>query len=392
MRRDELEQGGTTRADEFLFVRDELVVHADDSAAVEAELGAQRSRSASRTVGSYQIWTLTPGPEAVPDLVLRIRRSVAELRVAPHYAFGICQRAPMAAFPPMKTNGRLPSATGESVVVPVGVIDTGFVLHDDNDTGDVHPWMAGRVDFNPESDDDPLEEQGDGLLKLAVGHGTLVAGVVLGEAPSAQIRMVRGVVGGLDSDGAIAGAITELAAGGVRLLNLSFCGDVMTEGGPPPVIANALDQLDEAVVVVAAAGNFGDTRPVWPAASERVISVGAVEEHPQQAAAPFSGHGKWVDAYAPGVSVVGPFLWHQESVVFANDCRAPQHFEGWARGTGSSFAAAIVTGRIAQLTVALGIPPREAAERLLREAPRITVDRLDRPYVASSAKIVAASD
>ena len=393
MRRDELELGGGDRTDEFLCVPGELLVHEDDSDAADEVLGRVRP-DAPRRVGSYEVWSLGPSGR-VSDVLGPLRSGEAtSLRVGPHYVFGACvARSPMAAFPPMATSGRLPSLPSDPGMLTVGVLDTGIVLDDDRSKGQAHSWFGSRVDFVPESDGEgPPEGEASGLLPHLFGHGTLVSGVVLGEAPVAKVRMVRTMAGGFGTDADVAGAIRELAENGVRLLNLSFGGNVMTETEAPPLIADALRDLPPEMVVVAAAGNFGDSRRVWPAASDRVIAVGAVEELPEPSPAPFTSSGSWVDAYAPGISVTGPFCFHHETALSTNHCRPAQRFDGWARATGTSMAAAVVTGRIAQLAIALGTGPADAAERLLRESPRITVDGFERPFVASTAKIVPAAD
>lgn len=392
MRRDELEQGGTERDDEFLCVPGELVVHADDSDAVNEALGGLRGASLRR-VGAFEVWSLPEGTRTT-EVIGRARgTSAARVAASPHYVFGACvARAPMAAFPPMATSGRLPPVEAEGAALTVGVLDTGIVLQDDRATGKPHPWLAGRVRFIDSDTDAKAADDASGLLPHLVGHGTMVAGVVLGEAPLAGVRALRTMADGFGSDEDVAAAIRELVADGVRLLNLSFGGNVMTETEAPPLIADALRGLPDDVVVVAAAGNFGGTRRVWPAASGRVIAVGAVEDLPHPSPAPFTGRGSWVDAYAPGVSVVGPFCFHRESGSPGNACRPAQHFDGWARGTGTSLAAAVVTGRIAQLAIASGIGVADAADRLLQDAPRITVGTLERPFVASTATILPASD
>lgn len=366
-------------------------MHTDDSDAVNEALGGLRGES-PRRVGAFEVWSLPEGSRTT-DVVGRARgTSAARVLASPHYVFGACvARAPMAAYPPMATSGRLASVEIEGAALTVGVLDTGIVLHDDRATGKPHPWLAGRVGFIDSDEDAAAEDDAFGLLPHLVGHGAMVAGVVLGEAPFADIRSARTIADGFGSDEDVAAAIRELVADGVRLLNLSFRGNVMTETEAPPLIADALRELPDDVVVVAAAGNFGDTRRFWPAASSRVIAVGAVEDLPHPSPAPFTGRGGWVDAYAPGVSIVGPFCFHRESGTLGNACRPAQHFDGWARGTGTSLAAAVVTGRIAQLAIASGIDPADAADRLLQDGPLITVGNLERPFVASTAAIVPAS-
>lgn len=226
-----------------------------------------------------------------------------------------------------------------------------------------------------------------GLLGPAVGHGTMVAGVVLGEAPGAHIRAVRILdKEGIGRDEKVAEVLTSLAAPphDCRLFNLSFCGTVANEGDSPALIDEALQALPPDAVVVAAAGNFGDDHRVWPAASKRVIAVGAVEVFGKPALASFSGRGDWVDAYAPGIAVLGPFCTFAESATLDGSCRPAQAYDGWARGTGTSFAAAIVTGQIARLAMEKGVGAAEAAALLLRDAERVTVGDLRRPFVPSA--------
>ena len=51
-----------------------------------------------------------------------------------------------------------------------------------------------------------------------------------------------------------------------------------------------------------------------------------------------------------------------------------QRFRGWARWSGTSFAAATVSGRIAQTAIELGVTGTEAAEIVLRESRVINAD------------------
>ncbi len=396
MRRSErtLGLGGT---EQYVYVQDELVVHRDDSEALVAMLGDRRA--SSRTAGSYEVWALRPGTP-VPDLMAQFRRLEPAVRphspidtagngplLTPHFAFSAAGRVIMSSFAPMATKGRLDPIGAGGSMLPVGVIDTG-VLHTTGvlEEEAFHPWFEDRIQPLEGSDFADSLRLEDGILHGAVGHGTLVAGAMLAEAPRAAVVPLRVTDDtGSATDEAVATALHALDDANVRLINLSFSGRLSAETSAPPIIEEALRGLDDDVVVVAAAGNFGSTAPVWPAASGRVIAVGAVEEHPL-GAAPFSGHGAWVDVYAPA-SVLGPFCFQEEPGLL-EACRPAQTFEGWARGTGTSFAAAVVTGRIAQLAISLGISPREAADKLLADAQRITVGDVERPYVPATAKIL----
>src|SRR3954454_20073534 len=264
--------------------------------------------------------------------------------------------------------------------VTVGVIDTGLVLGDDRQP---HPWFAGHVTYDETEADELGVGRGDaddfGYLADADGHGTFVTGLILREAPRARVVMC-GVLDkdddasddalGARDDAKVADAVRTLAAvPNLAVINLSFGGGVFTREDVPANLAAALDALDPRVAVVAAAGNDGTGHEVWPPASERVISVGALDERrlgPPGATPPraaFSNHGPWVKAYASGVQVLGPFVTFDESGPDLFGRRPAQQFRGWARWSGTSFAAAIVSGRIAQTVIELGGPAPRSGPR-----------------------------
>lgn len=299
------------------------------------------------------------------------------------YRFEPCTvRAPMAAIARLASNLRLPAVPAGPSMIKVGVVDTGIVLHDDDQDGKPHPWLDGRVEFDSK-DEDRLPADGL-MLSQTDGHGTLVAGIVLGEAPRASVRIRRAVGDDNEDDKTVAAAITALACEGVKLINLSFSGDVSVELEQPEEIGKAIAALDADVVVVAAAGNTGTTTKVWPAAFDRVIAVGAVERMFLMPTS-YTSRGEWVDAYAPGDSLLGPYCHYDETELFPDVVLQAQRYEGWAVGTGTSFAAAVVTGRIADLAIKAGIPADMAAKLLLQESPAIRIDGIERPYVASQA-------
>lgn len=276
----------------------------------------------------------------------------------------------------------LPPATG----ITVGVVDTGIVV---DEARKAHRWFGDHVLFGA-GDDDPLQvgahkSSGPGYLADADGHGTFVTGLVLREAPTARVAM-RGALDqlgghgdflGPDEDQAVADAVRALALDpDVRVINLSFGGGVFEKA--PESLAKVLDGLDARIAVVAAAGNDGtEDEPMWPAAFDRVISVGALDERlvrPPSATpprAPFSNYGSWVEAFADGVQLLGPFVDFDEVGEDPFGRRPPQQFRGWARWSGTSFAAAVVSGRIAQTSIERDITGAQAAEALLGESRRI---------------------
>ena len=258
----------------------------------------------------------------------------------------------------------------------VGVVDTGFAVHENGP----HPWLANHIEFGADNAE-KVPTGLTGMLADTDGHGTFVTGLVLREAPAARVRMVK--PGDWANDATVAEAITSLK--GCPLVNLSFAGTGI-ESSAPEHIARALNGLGADTVVVIAAGNQGRSDVVYPAGVRAgrtgglTIAVGAVDETrtaptgAPPAIAGFSNHGTWVDCYASGVQVLGPHCCHQEEQHFRIP-RVPQVFRGWALWSGTSFAAATVTGAIARLAMEQDLSPREAAEALLRAAPRIPVPR-----------------
>lgn len=155
------------------------------------------------------------------------------------------------------------------------------------------------------------------------GHGTHVAGIVRGTAPSAKILAVK-VTDDCNRASIPAGAAGIVAAvnDGARVVNASF-------GAPIPTFLDAAAVLyaqSRGAVVVAAAGNTnGSALPQFPAAYPGVIAVGNVDSSGQPYAT--SANGPWINVWAPGVNVPSTGL-----------------NGGVASGTGTSFAAPFVAG------------------------------------------------
>jgi subtilisin family serine protease len=114
------------------------------------------------------------------------------------------------------------------------------------------------------------------------------------------------------------------------------------------VLSRAVDRLNHSMVIVAAAGNHGNSadplhrQPTWPAALPDVVAVGARDG---DELASFSPKLPWVTCTAPGVRVEGAYL---EGLVQTPHSEATeQDFSGYARWSGTSFATATTSGAIA---------------------------------------------
>jgi membrane-anchored mycosin MYCP len=248
---------------------------------------------------------------------------------------------------PVRVSGELPArGSGPGRGVRVGVLDTGLAAQ---------PWLAGGWEAGY-SDRLPRGKE----YREGAGHATFITGLVLSQAPGATV-VVRKVLD-LDENGeytadcwTVANAIVELGRTGIDVLNLSLV--CYTEDGQPPLLlSTAVSRLGPDVVVVAAAGNHGDlhhrqpdkagpgetSKPTFPAALDGVVAVGAATDEGEPAS--FTPLDKyWIDLLAPGEKVLSTYL---DGDVLLDD-KTAEPFGGLARWSGSSFAAALVSGAIA---------------------------------------------
>lgn len=212
--------------------------------------------------------------------------------------------------------------------------------------------------------DDPLTPPGSFR-----GHATFVAGVIRQTAPAARILSVPVMNndGAVDPDKALDALerLSEMADSGdadrfVDVICLAFGYE---DNGQPDdkqhifALGSILGTLaGQGVLIVASAGNRGETTPVtYPAAFAQhrdppVISVGAKNPDGKTAAS-YSNFGDWVTYQAIGSEVISTFA--------QDDLNS-----GFARWSGTSFSAARIAGLLAQeLSSApdLGDVSREAA-------------------------------
>lgn len=257
---------------------------------------------------------------------------------------------------------------GPGEPVRVAVIDTGVAERERSDG-----WLTGLA--HPDNID-PLDEvPADGYLDLGAGHGTFVAGVVQQVAPGADIAVYRA----LDSDGIgskvdVACAMVRAVREGAQILNLSF-GLEALDDRPPLAFEVALELIDEIVeetgqevLIIAAAGNFGRTRPCWPAAFCEVVAVAGLT--PRLAPAQWSSRGPWVNCSTVGEGLWSTYVAGTESPIVDPD---PEVFEpdAWALWTGTSFAAPQVAGAVAKIAQEQGSTPRRALKTLLAGRPEL---------------------
>lgn len=242
------------------------------------------------------------------------------------------------ALPNLKVGGSgksawdLFDAAGKTGTIKVAIVDTGI------DT--THPDLAGKVaagdmincataqpvGLSPT----PAAPKGCSVDSTTIddnGHGTHVAGII--GALTDNNKGIAGVgwnvklmdVKALGANGSgymddVLNGIKYAADNGAAVINLSLGGEV-TDQNDISIIQGGIDYaFNKGVVIVAAAGNCGDSasateqkcstvNPVmYPAASNNVISVAALQKN--NTLASYSEHGSWVDVAAPGGWFVCP--------------------------------------------------------------------------------------
>jgi membrane-anchored mycosin MYCP len=236
--------------------------------------------------------------------------------------------------------------------VKVGVLDTAIYEHN---------ALTGHIVATSLNLLEPTREP----ISPAAGHATFIAGLITAQAPGAEI-IARKV---LDNTGhayvwEAAEAMITFADDNIDVLNVSL-GCHTKDGAPCPLpLQRAVEVLSNRTIIVAAAGNHGGLTyrklPTWPAALPGVLAVGAAKDHEldpdhEPTLAPFTPRLPWVDCIAPGYDLVSTYP-----------------FDGFARWSGTSFAAAMVTGAIAKRMVA-GEITAKGALRLLLETPNPVV-------------------
>lgn len=247
------------------------------------------------------------------------------------------------------------------------VLDTGLA----NDA----PSFLNRSTYTttPAVDRDYPDETRDGFLDPASGHGTFIAGIIEQVAPGQQtyVRRVLSTVG--DGDVAeIAKRLDELRVSPKSkehkidertIINLSFGGYADVD---MPTLRIAIEAVQATgAVVVASAGNDGLCQLMYPAAFPGVVGVGSIEP---AGPAPYSNHGPWVRACAPGTALTSSFHKAYNGDHPPQDGVDIDKFDQWAQWTGTSFAAPVVVGALMRHIALTGGSAHDAVAALI-DAP-----------------------
>lgn len=204
--------------------------------------------------------------------------------------------------------------------VIVAVLDTGTSFN--------HPALAGHYVYgfnaiNPGTA--PVDAPDSTSSNSAVGHGTMVSGIIARIAPAAKIMPIKV----LDGDGSgttltIIEGIRYAVWHGADVITMSFGANSSSQCLLEAVeVARACG-----ILLVASAGNDNSTVPHYPAAYNMVMSVTSVEADNTKSL--YANYGTYIDLVAPGSGVSSTF------------------WDGtYATSSGTSFAAPMVAAEIA---------------------------------------------
>ncbi|MDX6378406.1 MAG: serine protease AprX [Gaiellaceae bacterium] len=235
--------------------------------------------------------------------------------------------------------------------IGVALIDTGVTP-----SADLGSRLLARIDLTSEGDGLDRYGHGTHMAGLIAGNGALGGGSYPGAAPEANLVSVKvaGWDGATDVSTIIAGlqwAVSNRDRYGLRVVNLSYGTDSIQPADRDPLNFAVEQTWRAGLAVVVSAGN--DAGAVTkPGDDPYVITVGAADVNgtasvADDAVAAFSNHGAGKpDLVAPGVSIVSLRAAGSSIDVFAEEARVGA---AYLKGTGTSQAAAIVTGVVARM-------------------------------------------
>ena len=308
-----------------------------------------------------------------------------------------------------------PEYTGKGVTI--AFLDSGFYPHPDltNRILCYHDITGERVSLDTNDPSETWQWHGTQTSIVAAGDGHLSDGVYKGLANESQLVLVKVSRNGRITEENIARGIRWVIANrerfSIRVLNISLGGDEDVPCTRSIIDQAAEEAISKGIVVVAAAGNSGDSRSIPPANSPSVITVGGYHDNNQINGTSLdlyhSSFGPTADGtvkpelVAPAMWVAAPILpgtsLYARAEALSQLAAAPyvenslkdlkivathyQHVDG------TSFAAPIVTSIVAQMLEANpALTPGAIKNILISTADRIA----DRPAIRQGFGVVNA--
>jgi hypothetical protein len=323
---------------------------------------AKDGRSAAEAAKGLR--AIAPGLPIVPNIALR--RPKPDLVPFPVYGH-TGEDEPVPDGRPLDL---LPEVRSTDEPIVIAILDDGVTMAGGGEHLDrLRCYAVGYERHHEKGDEVPVPRQ-DRLLHAAELHGSFIASLAMREAGPGRARFCPVKVAD-DAAGpnsftdvpTVVHALDRLVSGrpswGVpAVINMSF-GTGARRPEVQRILQDKIDQFHLAApetVFVAAAGNNGSDREVWPAAlpEDVMVAVGAVSHSGHRAK--WSSYGDWVDVTALGQHVTGDYL--KGTYTFWVKNRPTHDYDGFAAWSGTSFSAALVSGMIV----------REMQHRNLRSA------------------------
>jgi thermitase len=227
-----------------------------------------------------------------------------------------------------------------SANVRIAILDTGV----DPNHPDLKPKLVAGYNWLSENtnwaDDNGHGTHVAGIAAAATNNGIGIAGIGF-NCTILPVKVLSS--SGTGTSYAIGQGIRWAADQGAKVINLSLGGSAASS-----FIQSAVDYAwQKGSVIVAAAGNSGNTTKMYPAAFDNVIAVGATTSSDGRAS--FSNYGNWVDVAAPGSSIHSTMRGNKYGNMSGTSMAAP-HVAGqagllWAY-LGTSTAPSVVRERI----------------------------------------------
>lgn len=305
-------------------------------------------------------------PTKVPDAVDLIQET---FKASPHHVYTTGNHTQFGpADAPESINKPAWAADFDQQMRPTGslavIIDTGLLRRN---VTDLFPFthILDPIDWDLHPNPNPNNQ-----VPPYVGHGTFVAGRLLQQSPESQIAMVSPQNMWETDDGeslsvkdddvasALHMALARIGNSQAVVLNMSLAGsahsrDSITEFSG---MRGMLDVwLARGTVIVASAGNKHSRNEHYPGAWKDVLCVGATDLNGNRT--DYTNYGDWVDVEVVGNDTESWHIadrrgWGIAVPSAANINPARRHYaagpwHGYAKWSGTSFAAPYVAGKIA---------------------------------------------
>ncbi len=241
------------------------------------------------------------------------------------------------------------NVTTGSTSTKIAIIDTGVDLS--------HPDLSAKIlpgyDF----------VNGDSVAQDDHGHGTHCAGIAAAStnnntngagvdwnARIMPIKVLNSAGSGYTSD--IINGVNWAVANGANIISMSLGGT-----GSSAAFQTAINNAWAAgVVIVAAAGNAGNTVKNYPGAYNNVVAVGSTDSADNKSS--FSTYGSWVHVAAPGTSINSTRLGGGMTVMSGTSMATPivAGLAGLVRANNPSLSNAGIVSKIFSGADPIGVP------------------------------------